>query len=101
MARARITGRLFGLDPAGNPQLPYMARLFGVRDIALAVGTYTTDGEQRTQWLRLGVACDLADAAAGALAGRGGEVPGFAAVLVTGTALAAAGLGFAALQAGD
>src|SRR5438309_1295384 len=75
----RITGRLFGLDPVGNPQLPYMARLFGVRDIALAVGTYTTDAEQRAQWLQLGVACDLADAAAGALAGRHGDLPGFAA----------------------
>jgi len=31
----RLAGRIFGLDPEGNPQAPYLARLFGVRDVAL------------------------------------------------------------------
>jgi hypothetical protein len=94
----RLAGRLFGLDVAGNPQAPYLARLFGVRDVALAVGLRSTNGPERGQWLRLGIACDLADAAAGLLAGRSGELPAVATVLVTGTALAAAGLGVAAMQ---
>lgn len=94
----RLAGRLFGLDVAGNPQAPYLARLFGARDAALAYGLQTTSGSSRTQWLKIGIACDLADALAGIFAGRRGELPAFTTVLVTGTALTAAGLGVAALQ---
>jgi hypothetical protein len=97
----RLSARLFGLDPVGNPQAPYLGRLFGVRDVALAVGLSTSSGPERAQWLRLGMACDLADAVAGILAGRRGELPPLAAVLVTGTAVAAAGLGALALQGGQ
>jgi hypothetical protein len=94
----RLSGRLFGLDPAGNPQAPYLGRLFGVRDVALAVGLSASNGPERAQWLRLGIACDLADAVAGLLAGRRGELPKPATVLVTATALSAAALGAAALR---
>jgi hypothetical protein len=94
----RLSGRLFGLDPAGNPQAPYLGRLFGVRDVALAVGLSASTGAERAQWLRLGIACDLADAVAGLLAGRRGELPKPATVLVTATALSAAALGAAALR---
>jgi hypothetical protein len=94
----RISGRLFGLDVPGNPQAPYLARLFGVRDAALAYGLKSTQGAARAQWLKVGIACDLADALAGVFAGRRGELPAFATVLVTGTALGAAALGVAALQ---
>lgn len=95
----RISGRLFGLDIPGNPQAPYLARLFGVRDAALAYGLQSTrGGARRAQWLKIGIACDVADALAGVLAGRRGELPAFATVLVTGTALGAAALGIAALQ---
>jgi hypothetical protein len=96
-ATPRLAGKAFGLDAAGNPQSPYLARLFGVRDIALGVGALSTTGEARRQWLTLGVMCDAADAAAGILAGRGGYLPKVPTVLVTGVALAAAGLGLAAL----
>ena len=34
----KLSGRLFGLDPAANPQAPYLGRLFAVRDAALAFG---------------------------------------------------------------
>lgn len=94
----RLSGRLFGLNPDANPQAPYLGRLFGARDVALAFGLGTSSGPQRSQWLRIGIACDLADAAAGLLAGRRGELPKLATALVTATALAAAALGIAALQ---
>jgi hypothetical protein len=94
----RLSGRLFGLDVEGNPQAPYLGRLFGVRDVALAVGLRTSSGPERARWLQIGIACDLADAAAGLLAARREELPRLATVLVTATALAAAGLGAAALQ---
>ena len=94
----RFSGRLFGLDPAANPQAPYLGRLFGARDVALAVGLSASTGSERAQWLRLGIACDLADAAAGVLAGLRGELPKRATALVTATALGAAALGVAGLQ---
>jgi hypothetical protein len=100
-ATPRLAGKAFGLDAAGNPQSPYLARLFGVRDIALGIGTLTTTGESQRRWLALGLLCDAADAAAGVLAGRGGYLPKLPTVLVTGTALVAAGLGAAALAGGN
>jgi hypothetical protein len=96
-ATPRLAGKAFGLDATGNPQSPYLARLFGIRDIALGVGTLSTSGEAQRQWLTLGVVCDAADAAAGVFAGRGGYLPKVPTVLVTGVALVAAGLGLAAL----
>src|SRR3954447_9287679 len=93
-----LTGKLFGLDPGSNPQAAFLARLFGARDAALAAGTLGSAGEARTQWLRLGLACDLADAAAAYLAGRNGTIPKHAAIMAGGTALAAAGMGVAALN---
>ena len=94
----RLSARLFGLDPEGNPQAPYLGRLFGVRDVALGFGLSSSRGAERQQWLRIGVACDLADAAAGVLAGRAGELPKRATLLVTATALAAAATGIAAMR---
>jgi hypothetical protein len=94
----RLSSRLFGLDSDANPQAPYLARLFGARDAALGFGLSASSGSQRAQWLRIGIACDLADAAAGVLAGRRGELPKLATVLVSATALGAAALGVVALQ---
>jgi hypothetical protein len=96
----RVAGKLFGLDAAANPQSPYLARLFGVRDVALGWGVMATEGETQRQWLMVGVACDLADALAGVAGGRGGYLPKHTAVLVTATALAAAALGGQALKEG-
>jgi hypothetical protein len=94
----RLSGRLFGLDPAANPQLPYVARLFAIRDLALAVGLQSSDGDARRLWIQMGIASDAADAVAGALAGRRGELSPASAVLVTVPALVGVGLGVAALQ---
>jgi hypothetical protein len=97
----RTAGRLFGLDADANPQVPYVGRLFAVRDAVLGVGLVASSGDARRLWWRVGVACDLADAVAGLLAKRSGELPAVSAALVTGTALAAASLGAAALAADD
>jgi hypothetical protein len=97
-AAPNTTGKLFGLDPVGNPQASYLARLFGVRDIVLGAGVLSTEGADRQRWLQFGIACDLADAAAGVLAGRAGVLPRWSTVLVTGTALVAAAQGAMALR---
>ena len=93
-----LAGRAFGLDVPGNPQAPYLARLFGIRDLALGVGVQQNSGDARRFWLMVGVACDIADAAAGVISGRDGSLPKVSAALVTGTAILAAGLGIKALQ---
>jgi hypothetical protein len=95
----RMAGKLFGLDAGENPQSPYLARLFGVRDIALAWGTMSAEGGARRQWLIAGLACDAADALAGVAGGGGGYLSKRTAVLVTATALSAVALGAAALAA--
>lgn len=97
-ATPRAAGRLFGLDSAANPQAPYLARLFGARDIALAWGALGSEGETQRQWLLAGFACDVADTLAGIAGGRGGYLPKLTSVLVSGTALSAAALGGAALR---
>jgi hypothetical protein len=94
----RLAGRLFGLDAGANPQSPYLARLFGVRDIALAWGTLGSEGAGRRQWLLAGVACDLADALAGIAGARRGYLPRATGAMVTGAALTAAALGAGALR---
>jgi len=89
-----LSGRLFGLDPEGNPQLPYVGRLFGARDVALGAGVLRSPRKNKEAWATAGIACDLADVAAGVLAGARGHLPAGAAALVTATAgvFAAAGL---------
>jgi hypothetical protein len=98
-ATPRVAGKLFGLDAAANPQAPYLARLFGVRDIALAWGALNARGEAQRQWLLAGLVCDAADTLAGIAGGRGGYLRPATSVLVSGTAVSAALLGAAALGA--
>jgi hypothetical protein len=94
----RLTGKLFGLDADANPQSPYLARLFGVRDLALACGVLGSEGSARRQWLVAGLACDVADALAGAAGGREGYLPKLSSALVSATAVAGAAMGIAALR---
>jgi hypothetical protein len=91
-------GRLFGMDVAANPQAPYLGRLFGARDVALAAGTLTTTGESQDLWLKAGIGCDIADAAAGLAAWRGGYLSSFSGLLVTAAALNGVALGLMALR---
>jgi hypothetical protein len=92
-------GKLFGLDPAGNPQAPYLARLFGIRDVALAVGTLQSSGDAQRQWLQLGVVCDAADTLAAVAGRRAGYLPVPTTVMVAAPAIAATAMGVSALQA--
>ncbi len=97
----RLAARLFGISPDANPQLPYVARLFAVRDLALAAGLQSSSGDALRLWVRIGMACDAADAAAGLLAGRRGELSRLSTVLVTAPALTGISLGSAILRDAD
>ena len=99
-AAPRFAGKLFGLDAEANPQSPYLARLFGVRDVVLAWGALNSKGATQRQWLMAGLACDAADAVAGVAGGRGGYLPRVTSALVTGTAVSAAAMGASALRRG-
>jgi hypothetical protein len=92
-------GKLFGLDTAGNPQAPYLARLFGIRDVALAIGALQSSGDAQRQWLRLGVVCDAADTLAAVAGRRAGYLPVPTTVMVAAPAIAATAMGVNALQA--
>jgi hypothetical protein len=97
-AAPRLTGKLFGLDSEANPQAPYLARLFGARDLALAWGALGAEGSARRQWLVAGLACDAADALAGLAAGREGYLPKLTSALVSATALSGVAMGAIALR---
>lgn len=96
-----LAGKAFGLDSDANPQASYVGRLFASRDAALGAGIVATEGDARRLWWQIGIACDVADAAAGLIALRQGRLPAPAAIMVTATACLAAGLGAAALMADD
>jgi hypothetical protein len=93
-----LSGRLFGLDPDGNPQLPYVGRLFGARDVVLGAGVLRSGRKQKADWVTAGLACDVADVAAGAMAGARGQLPLASAGMVTATAAGFALLGAWLLQ---
>jgi len=98
-ATPNVAAKIFGLDPAANPQASYLGRLFGVRDIALGTGALSADEPSRKLWVRLGVLCDVADVGAAVIAARNGSVTKVTGLLAGGTALVGVGLGVAALSA--
>jgi hypothetical protein len=97
----RLAGKAFMLDTAGNPQSPYLARLFGIRDVALAYGTTSSTGDARRTWLTAGLACDVADTLAAIAGGRAGYLSRTQTILLAAPAIAATALGAAALAGGD
>lgn len=95
----RLAGKAFFLDPDDNPQLPVMGRMWGIRNLSLAVGMYAATGPSRGQWWRLQPVIDALDFAVIATEWRRGAVPGPAGPLMAATALLATALGFAAAGA--
>src|SRR5437868_6075345 len=93
-----LSGRLCGPDPEGNPPLSSLGRLFGARDVAVGAGLLRSGRKQKDAWLTAGFACDVADVAAGAIAGARGTLPPAAAALVTATAAGFAAFGYWLLQ---
>jgi hypothetical protein len=74
LASPSLAGKLFRLDVAANPQLPYMSRLFGSREVALGALTLFARGSARRRLVALGIAIDGADGFAGFDAMRSGSV---------------------------
>lgn len=74
LARPSAASALLGADAADNPQLPFITRLFGVREIALGAVTLLASETARRDLVVAGVLVDLGDALASAVAYRAGEV---------------------------
>jgi hypothetical protein len=95
----KLAARLFLLDPATNPQLPYMGRLFGSREIALGLVTLAApDGEARRRLIQVGVGVDAADAFNGIVSAASGSTSKRAGLLLTVAGVASTATGVLALQ---
>jgi hypothetical protein len=93
-----LTGTIFGFDNLKeNHEAVLMGRLFGIRDVALGLGVLSSKGESRALWWRLGIMCDVADAAAGIIGIKAGA-PRRGHVLATITALGAVAIGLSGLS---
>jgi hypothetical protein len=89
LASPDLGAKVFRLDLARNPQLPYLMRMFGSREIALGALTLVAKGKARRKLVALGMAVDGADAFAGYDAMRTGSVPQSVGLFLTGPALGA------------
>ena len=94
----RQTARLFGLDPHENPATPYVARLFGARNVALGAVLLDGDDAEVDRWIGYGIALDAADVLASLGGGIRGYLPKRAAVMTGLTAAAAVALGLVARE---
>ena len=98
-ARPDVATGLFGLDLANNPQSPYVARLFGSREIAIGVLTLVSSGTTQRNLVLAGIGIDLADAATGVLGIQDKTVPARTGVMLVAPAVFAVLSGIAGLRA--
>lgn len=95
-AAPELTAKIFGLTRT-DPEAVFLARLFGMRDVALGIGQLVAKDEAGSLWWQLGVMCDAADAAAAVLMLKSGG-PKRAGVMSALTAVNATVLGVMALM---
>ena len=91
-------GKLFGMEPEANPQAPYLGRLFGIRDVALAVGPLRAKKKAQDNWIELGIMCDAADVVSAFLGGGKGYLSPTTTAMVAAPAIGATALGIVALK---
>jgi hypothetical protein len=97
LASPDLASKLFRLDGPGNPQLAYMTRMFGSREIALGAVTLLSKGAARRKLVALGIAVDGADAFAGLDAIQTGAVDKQTGVGLVAPAVFAVAAGFVGL----
>jgi hypothetical protein len=96
-ASPSLASKLLLLDQRANPQLPYVTRLFGSREVALGALTLASSGAARERLVQVGVAVDGADALTGVAAAASGAVPKKAGVLLALVAVGAVVTGIGGL----
>jgi Domain of unknown function (DUF4267) len=97
LANPELAARMFQLDPASNPQLPYVIRLFGSREVALGLVTLVSRGRAQRGLLGVGILVDAADGATGYLAMQDGSVSRKTAMTLVAPAVGAVGSGLLGL----
>jgi len=70
----RTMMNLFGLSSIRNPSGPYIARLFGVREMLMAYQLYQASDEELEEVLRQGIMVDGSDAIGAMLSLLRGEI---------------------------
>jgi hypothetical protein len=98
VANPALAAKLFQLDVATNPQLPYLTRLFGSREVVLGLVTLLARDKGRRNLVVAGILVDGADAATGYLAMRDGTVSRKTALTLVVPALGAVGSGLSGLR---
>jgi hypothetical protein len=98
LVQPALAARLFGLDVAKNPQTPYLARLFGSREVAIGTATLLARGTTRRNLVLAGIGVDLADAATGVLGVQDKSVPTRTGAMLVAPAVGAVLAGFAGLR---
>lgn len=93
LANPQAAAKMFQLDPVTNPQVPYVVRLFGSREIAIGAATLVARGKTQRALIGLGILVDGADAATGYLAMQDGSVSRKTAMTLIGPAVGAVGSG--------
>ncbi len=83
LASPGAAARSFGMEGAITPELTYMARIFGIRAIALGSGYLLSEGDARRLWQRLAFICDTSDTIGGFGHVRRADLPGNTAVALT------------------
>ena len=83
LARPEAAARAFGMERTLTAELTYMARIFGIRAIALGSGYLLSEGDARRLWQRLAFACDISDTISGLGHLRRGDLPGNTASALT------------------
>lgn len=97
LARPDVASKTFQLDAVSNPQVPYVVRLFGAREVALGLITIFAGGKTRRGVIAVGVGVDAADAATAYLALKDGSVSKKTAYTLMAPAAGAVGSGLLAL----
>ena len=93
VANPHLAAKSLHLDPVGNPQVPYVTRLFGIREIAIGLLTLTARGTAQRGVIGVGVLVDAGDAATAYLAMQDGTVSRKTALTLLGPAVGAAASG--------
>ncbi|KQY64396.1 DUF4267 domain-containing protein [Nocardioides sp. Root140] len=92
-----LAAKIFRLDPGANPQLGYMSRMFGAREVALGAVTLAASGTTQRNLVLVGMAVDATDAFSGTAAGIDGSVTKATSGFLTLPAVGAVVAGAAAL----
>jgi hypothetical protein len=100
LANPNLAAKAFQLDASANPQLSYVTRLFGSREIAIGLVTVLARGSSRRNLVVAGILIDAADAATGYVGMKDGTISKKTAFTLMAPAVGAVASGLAGRRKG-